>query len=412
MLTRQGWMVGIGAVVALLIGRLLGLPELYVLGAAGLALLVVCVTLVWLSIPRISVQRTLRPPRVYAGTPSRVELAVRNEGRRTTPVLQLHDPVTGTPGAALHLVPLAVGAVTGSAYRLPTERRGIVRIGPMAAGRSDPFGLARRRLDVTGSAELTVLPHIDDITPLPMTLGNDPLAGADHPNALGRSGEDFYGLREYVVGDDLRRVHWPSTARTGELMVRQDELPWQGRVTVVLDLDRSAAAPALFERMVSAAASIVNASWNRRDLVRLVTTDGVDTGFAAGHAHLDNLMERLAVVQPTRSATLHGVVRLVTTSAGGAVVAVIGDPEPVDIEQFGTIRGQVGACTIVRFPHEDPAAAGGIGGPARMIVVPPAAPFAPVWNRAVSRPSRQARSVAPTPSTSSPSAPANGAWSR
>jgi uncharacterized protein (DUF58 family) len=383
-------MVGIGAVAALATGRLLGLPELYVLGTAALALVFVCMTLVWLSIPQISVHRTLRPPRVHAGTPSRVELAVRNDGHRLTPVLQLHDPVTGTPGAALHLVPLDAGAVTGAAYRLPTEHRGVVRIGPMAAGRSDPFGLASRTLDVAGSAELTVLPHIDNITPLPMTLGNDPLAGADHPNALGRSGEDFYGLREYVVGDDLRRVHWPSTARTGELMVRQDELPWQGRVTVVLDLDRSSASPALFERMVSAAASIVNASWNRRDLVRLVTTDGVDTGFAAGHAHLDNLMERLAVVQPTRSAILHGVVRLLSASSGGAVVAVVGDPEPIDLEQFGTIRGQVGACTIVRFPH-DATTSGGERGPARMIVVPPDAPFAPVWNRAVARPSRQMR---------------------
>jgi len=385
-------MVGIGGVAALATGRLLGLPELYVFGTAALALVAVCLTLVWLSIPQLSVHRTLRPPRVHAGTPSRVELAVRNDGHRSTPVLQLHDPVTGTPGAALHLVPLGAGAVTGAAYRLPTERRGVVRIGPMAAGRSDPFGLASRTLDVAGSAELTVLPHIDSITPLPMTLGNDPLAGADHPNALGRSGEDFYGLREYVVGDDLRRVHWPSTARTGELMVRQDELPWQGRVTVVLDLDRSSASPALFERMVSAAASIVNASWNRRDLVRLVTTDGVDTGFAAGHAHLDNLMERLAVVQPTRSAILHGVVRLLSSSSGGAVVAVVGDPEPIDLEQFGAIRGQVGACTIVRFPH-DSTTVGGERGPARMIVVPPEAAFAPVWNRAVARPSRLMRSA-------------------
>ncbi len=69
-----------------------------------------------------------------------------------------------------------------------------------------------------------------------MTTGNDPLAGAEHPNALGRGGEDFYALRHYVVGDDLRRVHWPSTARHDELMVRQDELPWQGRATVLVDV--------------------------------------------------------------------------------------------------------------------------------------------------------------------------------
>jgi len=49
---------------------------------------------------------------------------------------------------------------------------------------------------------------------------------------VGRVGDDFYALRPYVVGDDMRKVHWPSTARRDELMVRQDELPWQGRVTI------------------------------------------------------------------------------------------------------------------------------------------------------------------------------------
>ena len=78
------------------------------------------------------------------------------------------------------------------------------------------------------------------IRPLPQTHGRDPHAGAEHPNAVARSGEDFYALRPYVVGDDLRRVHWPSTARHDELMVRQDELPWQGRATVLLDVRRGA----------------------------------------------------------------------------------------------------------------------------------------------------------------------------
>ena len=74
---------------------------------------------------------------------------------------------------------------------------------------------------------------------MPHSVGrDDPHAGADHPNVLGQGGEDFYTLREYVVGDDLRRVHWASTARRGELMVRQDEVPWQGRATVLLDARR------------------------------------------------------------------------------------------------------------------------------------------------------------------------------
>src|SRR5947208_3367232 len=79
------------------------------------------------------------------------------------------------------------------------------------------------------ATRLTVYPRVDAIAAVPQTLGHDPLAGADHPNAMGQVGEDFYALRPYQVGDDLRRVHWPSTARHGDLMIRQDEMPWQGR---------------------------------------------------------------------------------------------------------------------------------------------------------------------------------------
>src|SRR5207245_397722 len=90
---------------------------------------------------------------------------------------------------------------------------------------------------IAPATQLTVYPRVDPILPLPQTRGHDPHAGADHPTALG-SGEDFYALRAYQVGDDLRRVHWPSTARLDELMIRQQEMPWQGRATVVLDVRR------------------------------------------------------------------------------------------------------------------------------------------------------------------------------
>src|SRR5438046_425881 len=89
-----------------------------------------------------------------------------------------------------------------------------------------------------GTLELSLLPAGSARLlrgPLPQTQGPDPLAGAEHPPALGVAGEDFYALRAYEMGDDLRRVHWPSTARVDELMIRQNEMPWQGRATVLLD---------------------------------------------------------------------------------------------------------------------------------------------------------------------------------
>ena len=83
-------------------------------------------------------------------------------------------------------------------------------------------------------------------------------------------GLDFFGLREYEVGDDLRRVHWRSTARTGELMLRQDEMPWEARSTILLDTRPSTHHGESFERAVEIAASLATAMCRGRRQVRFV----------------------------------------------------------------------------------------------------------------------------------------------
>ena len=286
---------------------------------------------------------------MHAGTASRVELRVANHGPRRSPVVTLCDGVTGTAGARLLLGRLSSGSSVVATYRLPTERRGIVRIGPLEIEIADPFGLVRRRIPAGSTAELTVLPPVVALLPLPFTLGDDPLAGAEQPNHLGRTGEDFYALRPYVVGDELRRVHWPSTARTGELQVRQDEQPWQGRVTVLLDVRRTTTDQAGFERMVTAAASVIAASGRRGDLVRLVTTGGIDTGAMSGHAQLEALMEHLAVVELTPSGAL-GPTLASLGDGTGSLIAVVGDVPQGDMDSIVGVRRRSGAITILHLP--------------------------------------------------------------
>jgi uncharacterized protein (DUF58 family) len=283
--------------------------------------------------------------------------------------------------------------VNRAAYRLPTERRGIVEIGPLEVIVSDPFGLASSSTIGAPKTELTVFPHIDDVVPVPHTSGDDPYAGADHPSALGRSGEDFYALRPYVVGDDLRRVHWPSTARRDELMVRQDELPWQGRVTVLLDVRRNTHTPDSLELAVSAAASIVTACWKRRDLVRLMTTDNADFGFAAGTAHAEAIMEFLATVPASPSGTLRGVLdALGQAGNGGAVVPIVAGIAGAELASLARLRSRFAAVTIVHFERSsydnsapeqggDVATVGGTG----LIRVNRDRPFADAWNSALHR---------------------------
>ena len=387
MLTRQGWFVAAGAVVLVSAGRLLGVLELFVLAAAAGALLAFSVGFVLLARLRVAVARDIAPPRVYAGNPSRVELTIRNDGTRRTPVLRLFDPVTGTRGAELLVGPLEPTGLAQAAYRLPTERRGIVTVGPLEVVVTDPFGLASSAIDAAPRAELTVFPHIDGIVPVPHTSGDDPHSGAEHPSALGRSGEDFYALRPYVVGDDLRRVHWPSTARRDELMVRQDELPWQGRVSVLLDVRRASHSPQSLELAVSAAASIVTASWKRRDLVRLATTDGTDFGFAAGSSHVEAMMEHLAVVQGCAGGTLRGMVdSLSATTSSGALVVVVGAIADAELAMLAQQRGRFGSVAVVvidRSTWDAGAPSSRPSGGGNVVVVDRDHPFLQAWNVAM-----------------------------
>jgi uncharacterized protein (DUF58 family) len=377
-------------------GRLFGVLELFVIGAAAGALAIASLTIVLLSRLRLAVARAVSPPRVYAGSPSRVELSIRNDGTRATPVLRLFDPVTGTRGADLLLSPLEPDVINRAAYRLPTDRRGVIEIGPLEVVVTDPFGLASSSTIAAPMTELTVYPHVDDIAPVPHTTGDDPYAGADHPSALGRTGDDFYALRPYVVGDDLRRVHWRSTARRDELMVRQDELPWQGRVTVLLDVRRNAHTPASFELAVSAAASVVTASWKRRDLVRLMTTDNTDFGYGAGTAHAEAIMEFLATVAATPSGTLRGVLdALGQAGNGGAVVPIVAGIGDAELASLGRLRSRFAAVTVVHFERSsyDTAVGATTGGAIAVggtgvIRVTGDRPFDEAWNSAFYRGAR------------------------
>lgn len=303
-LTRSGWLVAIGSVATVGAGRALAVDELFLLGAIAMAMVVLAVVTVRLRRPRLEVTRTVHPDRVQHRGASRVELHITNRGRRSSPMVVLHDPVSGTIGATVSIAPLGGHDHRAATYRLPTEHRGLVRIGPLAGLLTDPFGLARRQFPLAGETTLTVLPAIEDLTTRGGAGGyDDPLVGAVHLMAGNSADEDFATLRPYVVGDDLRRIHWSSSARIGDLLVRQDDPPWQGRQTIVFDTRdpdddaRSEAGHERFEQAVSATASLVHAAATRNDRVRLLMADGTDTGAVDARAGRDLLLEHLALVE-------------------------------------------------------------------------------------------------------------------
>ncbi|TMM10760.1 MAG: DUF58 domain-containing protein [Actinobacteria bacterium] len=393
--TRRGWLLGVGSIVSMLAGRLVGMVELYVLGAAGIALTIGAVVYVRALRCQLEVARTLHPARVHAGGTSLVQLAVRNVAWRRSPTLVASDPFDGGKRVARFLVPPLGSSDSGrAAYRVPTEQRGVFGLGPLALQLSDPFRLASLWLTGAPATRLVVYPRIDKVPAPPHTQGDDPRAGADHRSFLSRTGEDFYALRAYQVGDDLRRVHWPSTARLDDLMIRQEEMPWQGRASVLLDLRKSVYTPDSLEVAVSAAASIVSSVSPGHALVRLLATDGTDTGFAAGRAHVEAVLERLAEVRMTSSGSLVNELGVLSRAAGGGVLVVVttARASETDLERIARLRSSfptVMAVLIEEAARATTVAPGVARRPTPGSVIPvrvtPTRPFATAWTEALGR---------------------------
>ncbi len=351
MLTRRGLSVGMGSVVAAGAGRLFGMGELLVLAVAGIAL--VCSAAVWTRTRRIRlrIQRSVQPVRVHAGGKARVQLALTNLGG-PSPVLHVTDPVSGTLGARLRVGPLLAAERLNTSYLLPTQRRGRLEIGPAVVDVVDPLGLSRTPIGSGPRTTLVVYPATQTLVPPRLARGPEPLGLAAAAHTLQRIGEDFYALRDYTAGDDIRRIHWPSTARLGRPMVREDEVPRRSRVTVMLDTRSTAFDEARFELAVSAAASVVLACAARHDPLRLLTVAGADTGFVTSGEGLAQLFDHLADVSPSASGSLRSALAAAAATAVGAVVVVLGGTAldaARDAEAIAAASTRSSSMTVIRI---------------------------------------------------------------
>lgn len=385
--TRSGWLVAVGGLVAVVAGRVLGLAELYLLGTCAVVLSAAALVLVRQNVPTLKVHRSLLPARVFMGGIARVEVAVGNLGRRRTPVITLHDPVEGTVGARVTMAPMVSGERSTAGYRLPTHRRGLVHVGPLEAEVTDPFGLARRRVQVAAMATLTVLPAIERLDRVVAGGGiDDPMAGATR-SALGSAGGDeFASLRPYVVGDDLRRVHWSSSARVGDLLVRQDDPLWQGHLTVLLDARAEHVGAAGFEACVSAAASLVQTVAEKGDRIRLIITDGTDSGLVDARSTRDTLLEHLAVVSRHTGGSLPQP-PLDGRRRRGDLVVISGDVDIDEIQQLQGLRTRFAHTRLVLAHPAAPVPAPTVD--LEVLTIEPGTTFADAWHASVIRQARR-----------------------
>lgn len=231
-----GWVALLLGLATLLAGLLLGWLELKVAGS--LAITTVAISLLFtIGKPRFDVRLQMTERSVVVGTPTGGELAVHNTAQRRHFGSRLDLPVSDDV-ASLPVPTLAAGQHFSQQFRVPTTRRGVVRIGPAMSVAGDPFGLTGRETRWTGVAELFVHPRTVSLPGRQSGFVHD-LEGHASPH-LSSADMNFHALRPYAPGDDRRHVHWRSTARTGDLMVRQFEESRMSRVVVALDTGRLA----------------------------------------------------------------------------------------------------------------------------------------------------------------------------
>jgi uncharacterized protein (DUF58 family) len=344
--TRRGWTLAGGSVSLIVGSRVLGAGALAGLGFSGGLLLLFALAYVTRGRPALDIRRHARPSRVHVGAEGRVVL----EGVATarTPLLALTELVDGgARSARFVLSPADAGARIEATYRVPTTRRGRHELGPLLAIVSDPLGLARRAWEVVGVTDIIVRPRVHPVL-APRRAGGgdqDPRAEGARVPAFEPAGE-FLALRDYEPGDDPRRVHWRSSARLGELIVRQDEAAAPGRVVLLLDTRMSAHDDQSFETAVEAIASLAMRLRQDHAPVEVITTGGQVLG-RPGPGTLELLLDRLAVVEVTDSDMVAAVgARLATRLGLGAFVAVTGTPDRTLLDAL-TPLGSRAVVTVV-----------------------------------------------------------------
>lgn len=297
---------------------------------------------------RLACTRTLEPQRIPVGASAHVRLRLQNLSRLVTGTLLLEDRLPYALGTRPRLVleRLAGHQASSVTYTVRADTRGRYEVGPLVVRLTDPFGLCELVRSFPSVDRLTVIPEVVPLSAIRLA-GEYSGTGDSRARSVAVHGEDDAATREYRHGDDLRRVHWRSTARVGELMVRREEQPWESRATVVLDTrafaHRGEGPTASFEWAVSAAASIAVHLRHAGYRLRLVSaTTDVDANESTGDGLL---LDHLAEVRTRSRADVGELVeRVRARSDGGLVIGLFGMLTVAETEVLARLRGSGVTC--------------------------------------------------------------------
>ncbi|WP_141211053.1 DUF58 domain-containing protein [Enemella dayhoffiae] len=341
LLTPRGKMFLLGGLAVTIASILLGQNDVLWLGLLLVLLPAISLLFIARTRLRLSCERGFDHGEMPIGDTLEATLRLEKQGNLPAGLLLFEEHV---PSALGRRPRFGVNNVAGTwrrdvSYPLVGNQRGRFTVGPLLVRSRDAFNLVKFDRQFTATSEVLVTPRIHPLPPMANVTGGGS-TGESRPQRLGVIGSDDVLVREYRQGDDVRRVHWRSTARRGELMVRREEQAWDPSVTLILDSRAGAhggpGRESSFEYAVSCAASIAmhfvdhgfsvdlhDAQGNMlpRDTDRTFTT----TGQHVLHCFTD--------VQPTRSRDLsEGLQSSLLGQQGQVIVAITGRLTPIDAE--------------------------------------------------------------------------------
>lgn len=344
-LTVRGRCLLAGGLAMVVSAILLDERDLVRIGAFVVLLPVLALVVALRSRRTLHVERSLEPSRIEAGGSGTVLLRIA--GGALLGALRIADHVPDAAGPSDRYPPRFTvhrlgrrGARVG--YPLRPAVRGTYRIGPLRGRGTDPLGLAEFRHDLLAPDRWLVLPRVTPLTGRPSLASTAVGRGAEGGSRPGAGNPDVL-IRPYRQGDELRRVHWRSSARRDELMVRLDDRPDPSGVTLLLDrrdaAHRGHGAGSSLEWAVEFTASVAVHLLRRGEVVTLVDESGESLDEAsAGHGphsgeedQVPQRLESLAVLRPSATAELGSGGHTPGTSRPDGVLAVLGAVSAQDV---------------------------------------------------------------------------------
>lgn len=348
LLTPRGRGFLIAGLGVVLISMVAGQRDVMRLGLLLLVLPLIAAFLVARARLRMSCERSVEPAQVPLGSPMRGKITLGQEGRLPAGILLLEDHVPRELGPLPRfLVDKAdLSWRREVQYPLLGRVRGRFSTGPLSVRTTDPFGLVRLDRQFVATSDVMVTPQV---VPLPVmrTAGGAGSTGEARPHRIGVVGQDDALVREYHQGDDVRRIHWRSTARWGDLMVRREEQSWDPSASIMLDTRASAHAGRgmnnSIEWAVSAAASIATHFLDDGFGIEIYEADGPlhISGSLGQHSSASSqlVISRLTDVKPRVTSTMHYAVEAATVDRPGQLaIAIMGRIDAADAQSLLRVR--------------------------------------------------------------------------